>query len=452
MGTGKSKLTLDVAGFMYDNGWIDALMIFANKGSYTNWVDEHIPEHLPNHIDSEIALWKSNAKVAERDKIREVFYSQELTLKIFVMNIEALAYERSTKIALKFVQNHNTLSIIDESTTIKNPKAKRTKMAWKIGRASIARRILTGSCVDNRPLDAWAQFEFLKKGLLGYTSYYSFRAEYADLKEMQLPNRQKAFKIVVGYKNLDRLQKSLTKYGSIVKSEDCLDLPPKIYEKYYVELTPEQKKHYTELRKNCITFLEEQSMVSVKIALTKILRLQQLVAGYLKDDDGIMHTIPHNRLTALESILDETNGRAIIWVANNTAAIDEIYNHLLKGYNKDEVLRYYGNTSQEDRTFAKKALKKGSGSKVRWMVGNPTVGGYGLNLTGVNTVVYYINSYDNEVRQQSEKRAHRIGQTKTVTYIDIIARKTVDEKVIRALLNKKDISNMITQSNWREWF
>ena len=181
MGTGKSKLTLDVAAYMYDQGWIDALIVFANKGSYGNWVDEHVPEHLADHIDYEIALWKSNARVKEKDHIKEVFYSRKLTLKIFVMNIEALSHKRTAKIALKFTQGHKTFAILDESTTIKNPKAKRTKAAWAVGKASLARRILTGSLVDNKPLDAWSQFQFLDNGVLGHTSYYSFRAEYAEL-------------------------------------------------------------------------------------------------------------------------------------------------------------------------------------------------------------------------------------------------------------------------------
>ncbi|GAG90823.1 unnamed protein product, partial [marine sediment metagenome] len=122
--------------------------------------------------------------------------------------------------------------------------------------------------------------------------------------------KRKDIKIVVGYKNLDRLSTALTEYGTIVKSEDCLDLPPKIYEKFYVDLTKEQSKHYTELRRKLITEIEG-GIVSVKLTLTKILRLQQLVCGYLKDDDGYVHTVPHNRLDALDAILDETNGKAI---------------------------------------------------------------------------------------------------------------------------------------------
>lgn len=451
MGTGKSKLILDIVAYMYDQGWIDALLIFANKGSYTNWIDEHVPEHLADHINYEIALWRSDAKVKEKEKIKEVFYSSKLTLKIFVMNIEALSHKRTANIALKFAQRHKTFTVIDESTTIKNPKARRTKAAWKIGKASAARRILTGSLVDNKPLDAWAQFQFLDNGILGHTSYYSFRSEYAELIEMSTKQQRRPFKVVVGYKNLERLRNKITRYGTIIKSEDCLDLPPRIYEKFYVDLTEEQQRHYTDLNKRLITELEDQKRVTVKIALTKILRLQQLLGGYLKDDDGVVHLVPHHRLKALDAVLDEIRGKVIIW-SPFRHDIEEIYKHLVKAYDKETALKYYGDTKQDDRDIAKKAFRRGTRTKVRFLVGNPSVGGYGLNLTGANTVIYYSNSYDYEKRSQSEKRAHRIGQTRTVTYIDLVAPKTVDEKVLKALYNKKSISDMITATNWREFF
>ena len=230
MGTGKSKVTLDVAAYMYDQGWINAMIIFANKGSYENWLTEHIPTHLPGHINYEVAIWRSNLKVKEKKKLENLLTSRKMTLKILIMNIEALPFQRSFNVASKFTKNNDTMAVVDESTTIKNPKAKRTKAAFKIGKLSKARRILTGSPVDNRPLDIWAQYEFLCPGLLGHTSYYSFRAQYAELQEMRTAAR--SFKVVVGYKNLDRLRVAIAKYAFIIKSEDCLDLPPKIYEKY----------------------------------------------------------------------------------------------------------------------------------------------------------------------------------------------------------------------------
>ena len=250
---------------------------------------------------------------------------------------------------------------------------------------------------------------------------------------------------------MERLRRVITRYGTIVNSEDCLDLPPKIYERFIVQMTDEQKVHYKALNKQLITELEGESRVTVKIMLTKMLRLQQLLCGYLKDDDGVIHQVPHKRLEALDAILDETRGKAIIWTPYRHD-IEAIYAHRVKGRDPEEVLTYYGDTTQEERAFAKKALKRGVRSKVKEFIGNPVVGGYGLNLTGANTVIYYANTYDAEVRNQSEKRAHRIGQTKSVTYIDLVVPKTVDEKAINALRDKKSISSMITATTWRDFF
>lgn len=451
MGTGKSKLTLDVAAYMYDQGWIDALLIFGNKGSYSNWITEHVPEHLANHVPYKIAIWRAEANKSERDTLDKFLIDRSPDLKIFIMNIEALSCKRSSEVALAFARSRRTLSIIDESTTIKNPTAARTKMAWRIRDVSTARRILTGSVIDNRPLDAWAQYEFLAKGILGHTSYYSFRAEYAELIDLPVRNRPRPVRVVTGYKNLERLRAAMTKYGTIINSEDCLDLPEKIYEKYYVDLTDEQRVHYESIRKRSLTVLENQSIVSVKIALTKIMRLQQIVCGFVNDDDGTINPIKHNRLEALDAILDEVRGKVIIWTQHRFC-IREIENYLINNYGKEYVVSYYGDTDQEDRDIAKAAFKAGSKSNARFLVGNPQVGGYGLNLTGANTVIFYSNSFDNEIRRQAEKRAHRIGQTRTVTYVDLVGTKTVDEKIIDALRSKTDLVNLVTASNWREFF
>lgn len=452
MGTGKTKSALDVAAYMYDQGWINAMLIFGNKGSYLNWVDE-IKIHLPNHINYKLAIWKANASIKEKKAIKDLFLCKEFCLKIFIVNIEALSYDRSSKIILKFVQGYGneTLSIIDESTTIKNPKSNRTKTAWKIGKYSKVRRILTGSPVDNNPLDIWAQFEFLKPGVLGHTSFYSFKCEYAILQEMKI--RQKGvfrqFKTVVGYRNLEKLQQIIEKFSFIIRKEDCLDLPPKVYQQYSVDLTDEQKQHYKSLKENAFTAFEDE-IITTKIALTLILRLQQLLCGHLTDDNGQAHKVKHNRLDVLSDIIDEASGKIIIWT-NQRFCIKEIYEFLSKKYGADTVLTYYGDTKDKERALAKKVMKRGCKSKVRFLIGNPQTGGYGLNLTAANTVIYYNNSYDNELRRQSEDRAHRIGQVKKVTYIDIIAKGTVDEVILKALKTKTNLARAITPSNWKNF-
>ena len=451
MGTGKSKVLLDTLMYLIDQKKIDARMVFSNKGSYANWVTEHLPTHLSDKIPVDICLWRASMTKKGKENLRNLA-KNDGKLKIFIMNIEALSYDRSFKVALNFVKTHKTFSTIDESTMIKNHKSARTKAAWKIRDVSTARRILTGSVADNRPLDVWAQFEFLSNGCLGYKSYYAFRNQYADLeeKEIRTPQGFRKFKVVKGYKNLDRLRESIAKVSFIIKKKDCLDLPPKVYQRVNVELTPEQKTLYDQLSQNLMAFVDGEVM-TVKIILTKMLRLHQLVCGHMKDDEGKIHKIKNNRIPALMEVLEETNGMAIIW-ANYREDIFEITRELKKEYGQGAVLSYFGDTSDKDRDYAKKVFKRGADSEgVRFLVGNTQTGAYGLTLTGANTVIYYSNNFDAEKRNQSEDRAHRIGQTDRVNYVDLVSPGTIDEKILAALRQKKSLSDVITMSNWKEF-
>jgi SNF2 family DNA or RNA helicase len=451
MGTGKSKVILDTAAWMFDAGHINAVIIFANKGSYMNWITNEIPVHMPDHIPRKVTYWKANLGKREEAVLNSFFKDSFEGLKIFVVNVEALAYQRSFAVALNFTANNRTLAVIDESTTIKNQDAKRTKSAYLIGLKAVARRIMTGSLVDNNPLDAYSQFEFLTHGCLGFTSYYSFRAQFAELDQMTTRNSPRPFKVVVGYKNIDDLRRRIAQHSFIIKKQECLDLPPKIYQKYMVDLTPEQAQAYVELAKKCITEVQGE-MVSVKIVLTKLLRLHQLVCGHLKDDNGVVHEIKNNRIDALLEILEETSGQVIIW-ANYREDIQAIEKSLGQKFGNEAIITYYGDTSDEERATAKMAFFRGNETKgLRFLVGNPQTGAYGLNLTGANTVIYYSNNFDAEKRNQSEDRAHRIGQTEKVTYIDLVCQNTIDEKILNALKEKKNLADTITLSNWGEFF
>jgi SNF2 family DNA or RNA helicase len=256
--------------------------------------------------------------------------------------------------------------------------------------------------------------------------------------------------IVKGYRNLEDLKTRISKYSTIVKKDDCLGLPPKIYQTYYVELTDEQKRAYESMRKKSIIELES-TIVTSRIVLTKLLRLHQIVCGFIVDDDKNLHEIPSNRVKALEEILDECPDKAIVW-ANYRHSIQGIEKSLGELYGPETVRSYYGDTTKDEREEIKQLSRRGVETDVRWLISNQASGGYGNTWTNYNTVVYFANCFDGELRNQSEDRAHRIGQTKSVTYVDIVAKDTVDEKIISTLKSKKDLSSMITPGNWQEWF
>ena len=447
MGTGKSKVLIDNMSMLYDNGSITAALIIAPKGVYRNWEQGELPTHLPDHIEADIVLWDPNQTKTQIEKQKKLFPMHgDFNLKIFVMNIEAFSTKKGVQIADKFLNLHKALMVVDESTTIKSKDAKRTKSIVKIGEKATYRRILTGSPVTKSPMDLYTQCQFLDPWLLGFSSFYSFQYEYAIVQRRTMGAH--SFNTVVGYRNLSRLNEKLDKFSFRVKKEDCLDLPDKVYMKRVVELTPEQKSIYSSIKSFALAMIDE-GKVTTDTILTQLLRLQQVCSGHVKLDDGTMSTFNSSKLPELLSTLDEINSKVIIW-ANFTHDIRTIEKELSEKYGKETVATYYGETSSDERQEIVKKFQDPD-NPLRFFVGQPRTGGYGLTLTQAQTVIYYSNSFDLEVRLQSEDRAHRIGQTKNVTYIDIIAEKTVDEKILKALKNKINIASQVLAEDFREW-
>jgi SNF2 family DNA or RNA helicase len=250
------------------------------------------------------------------------------------------------------------------------------------------------------------------------------------------------------YTNLDELDLKIKKFSFRVRKVDCLDLPEKIYQQRYVNLNKEQIKVYEELRKYARSIIEDKE-VSFANKLTEILKLHQVCNGYLKTDDGEIVPFDNDpKLEELLSIIEESDGKFIIW-ANYIHNIKTIVKTLRKEYGDESVVSIYGEITTENR---KKAVEEFQGNdKVRFFVGNPSTGGYGLTLTAASYVVYYSNNYNLEVREQSEDRAHRIGQTKSVTYIDLIIDKTIDSHIISALKRKIKISAETMGEEIKNW-
>jgi SNF2 family DNA or RNA helicase len=182
--------------------------------------------------------------------------------------------------------------------------------------------------------------------------------------------------------------------------------------------------------------------------LTQLMRLHQITCGHFTADDGSIQTVESNRMNELMNILEETEGKAIIW-ANYQKDVINIIDNIKKKYGEDSIVNYYGLTAQEDRQDNIRKFQ--NDPECRFIVGTPQTGGYGITLTQANTVIYYSNGYDLEKRLQSEDRAHRIGQKKSVTYIDIIAEDTVDEKIVKALRDKINIASEVLGEELRDW-
>ena len=447
MGTGKSKVLIDNIAILYDKGGIDAAIIVAHKGVYRNWSEKEIPAHMPEHIESQIAVWNPAPTKAQKKELVKLFESNH-DLKILVINVEAFSTKKGVTFVEKFILAHNPMLAIDESTTIKNPKAQRTKNLLKLSINTKYRRILTGFPVTRSPLDLYSQCSFLSPHLLGYASYYSFQNRFAQLINRKMGAR--SFRQVVGYQNLEELTDSVGKFSYRVLKKECLDLPDKVYQRREVELTPEQRKVYKELKEYAMAELESHEIVSVTSVLTQILRLHQVVCGFVKHDNGEEVEIKNNRLDELINVLEEVRGKTIIW-ANYQYDIKRILRTLTDIAGTESVATYYGETPDEERQEVIRRFQDPN-SQLQYLISNVQTGGYGITLTEANTVIYYSNNYDLEKRLQSEDRAHRIGQTNKVTYIDLVSKGTVDEKIVKALRNKLNLAQeVLGDEKWKDW-
>ena len=425
MGTGKTKVAIDTMAILYEAEKLKAVLIIAPKGVYDNWVKGEIPIHLPKRIPRQLCRWIPSKTKKFEEELMDFIVKKDPILKIFVMNVEAFSTPRGTEAATAFLyQNPANMVVVDESTTIKNRKAARTKNIMSLQRHSKYRRILTGSPITKSPMDLFSQCGFLAEKSLGFNSFYAFQGRYANIQQRTMGHR--SFQQVMGYRRLDELSEKLDVFSNRVLKMDCLDL-----------------------KKLALAKLDNGELATTASVLTQIMRLQQICCGHLMPDDGAMQLIKNNRLTELLNLVEEVQGKAIIW-ATYTHDILQISKELSERFGPESVATYYGDTEQDARQEIVNDFQDVE-NPLRFFVGQPRTGGYGITLTAANTVIYYSNSYDLEIRLQSEDRAHRIGQTNKVTYIDLVSPNTIDEKILQALRSKIDIAGQVLKEDTKSW-
>lgn len=447
MGCGKSKTFIDNACMLRENRDLQRIMVIAPKGVYENWPRKEFPEHMSDrhYSGAVIHTWQGGNSAKEKRALADLMKPGP-GIKILVMNTEAISQSsKAYAVAEEFCKKPGTLLGVDESSTAKNPQAIRTKRLIKLGRLARWRRIMTGTPNPRSPLDLWSQFEILGPAMLGYKSFYAFRSRFAIVTSQMMGGR--SIEVVVGYRNTEQLSALLEPNALIVKKEDALDLPPKVYTTRDVELTPEQKRIYRELREFATSQISDDQHVTATHVMTQILRLHQLVCGYTTTEEGEIVPVPSNRINVLKEVVSEIDGKTIVW-CNYRQDIDNVCAALQEQGLR--VVRYDGGTSQQDRQDAVFRFQGSMEGRVcpeeeqaDVFVGTPHAAGYGITLTAAKGVIYYSNTYDLEKRLQSEDRAHRIGQTKSVTYVDLIARDTVDEKIVESLKKKETLANVI---------
>lgn len=434
--TGKTKVTLDTAAYLYQRQSIDTLVVVAKNGVHRNWIETEIPKHLPDWCPV-AATWNSASMSAKTTAGFEKVVIAQHHLRILAFNVEGFTSKANQYWFERTLAESRAMVVIDESTRIKNQSALRTKYLIKQCRDIPYKRILTGTPVTKGVEDLYAQFLFLDPMLLGFDSFYTFRNRFCEFVTIGKDPRH-AYTIVTGYKNIEELYRVLDGCSYRVLRSDCFDIPPKIYKTWPVELTTKQRKVYKELIKEYIVEIEGKTLTAA-LAITRLIRLQQIACNWFATDDGELLPIETSnpRLNALiNDILPEIEGKVIIW-ARFKADLDAICKAL-----GDKAVSYYGNGAS-DNARAAGVQKFKFDPSVLYMVANQQSAAWGHDWSVAMTEVFYSNFDDLELRLQAEDRPVKDGQGLLV--IDMEAPRTVDRKIIDSLKNKKNVADLITR-------
>lgn len=437
--TGKTKVVLDSVDILYEQGHINALLVWAPNGVHVNWATEEIPKHL--QADAHVVVWRSDANAAERKLLASINEPRK-QLTVLLMNMEAMASKRGVDFARAFLQAHTAMAVFDEGHNIKTPGAVRTKNTIAVAKYAAYRRLLTGTPVTQGLEDLYSQFQFLDEQILGYTSFYAYKNRFCVQREANFGNSARPVRIVVGYQNVEELQKRVEGYSYDVRRKDCFELPERQYVKVPVDMSKQQALHYTQLRDELVTLIHNRE-ITTPLAITKALRLRQVLSGFMTFDDNTWEPLqgPNPKMDALLAELETRTHPTIIWSVFRPELIT-----LSKLLN---VPAYFGDTDPRQRTRMIEAFQAGD---LKYFVANPASAGTGLELTAAPFTDRLSNSYSLAHRLQSDDRNQGVNQKhKSCVYTDYVVRGTIEEKILQALRDKRDVASTITKEEIASW-
>lgn len=465
MGTGKTKVDIDDFAELVEEKEVQQHLIFAPKGVYMNWPEREMPVHTPDWLQesSVVGVWCGAHTVANKNELRALFHDDPSRPSVCVMNIEAIgATDMAMEFARRFVRRRPTMITWDESTSIKNPDAIRTRMSKQLALNAAYRRVLSGWPNPNGPMDLFSQIDVIEPGYLG-SNFYAFRSRYAILQKQfftipgqfvrnketgDLEPKMRQVQQIVDYQNLEELRRRLSPINFRIKKEDCLDLPPSTYRFRDVEMTPEQRRIYREVRENATAAINGLGdYVTVNQVITLLLRLHQIAIGHVVDEVGIEHELPSNRPAQLLEDLEECESQVVIWCSYQTD-IRRVVAAITKAWGPGMVAEYHGGIKHADANDNLKAFLAGTR---KYFVGTPAKGGYGNTMTNAADTIFYSNTDNLEHRLQAESRTHRHTQTRPTTFTDLRCRGTVEERIIENLREKIDLATDLMGDGYKKW-
>lgn len=455
-GCGKTRPVIRTASRLFGAAEINGLLVVAPPGVESNWVTDEIPAHMPEDVQEQMAtmVWRTKSASTRWHKRKFEALLAHLGLAVFCISYHAFMTERGKRAVWAFLQQRRCLYVLDESDDIKTPKAKRTQSVIRSARYAPYRRIMTGT-PGSSPMDFYTQMRFLKPAIWrehGMDDYAAFKNHFGVWEEQEIyvrGGKKREVKLLREFRNLPDLSAIISPLSSRLLKEDVLDLPPKLYTKVRFELSAQQRRIYDDLQREMRAELESGTVVEVDMAITRLLRLQQITCGYVPRVDEYGEPVGvemignrNERVEASREWLDRLSHQAIVW-ARFRPDVDQLMDVL-----GDRAVRYDGALDDEEAERSKRSFQAGD---AQFLVGNPQRGARGLTLVQAKSVLYYSNSFRLRDRLQSEDRAHRPGQDTAVLYGDVVAEDTVDESVLAALRSGYDIAAQLTGDRLREW-
>lgn len=453
-GTAKTKPIVDTAALLYMDGEIDGLLVVAPPGVDRAWMSDEIPKHLPDDLtmDTMVGVFKTSKKHTADHKRGMQMLMNHNGLAVLLISYNAFMTKEGKKMVWDFLQKRRCLYVLDESHNIKSPGAKRTKSILASGKYAKFRRILTGTPIAIGPFDLYSQIRFLddwfwkNKGIHGAVEFRNHFGNWftaADCK--RLHGYDPGYDKLIEYKNIDELKEWLGELSDRYLKDDVLDLPPKLYQKRYFDMSPQQKAAYKELDENMMLQIGDEFIIA-ELPIVKLLRFQQIACNYVPvgDDEPVhMFTAKNPRMTVMEELRDSLFQPTIVW-ARFRHDVDQLMDLLGK-----DAVRYDGSVDEDQAERNKLAFQHGD---AKWFVGTAAKGGPGLTLHQAKNMIYYSNSFKLIDRLQSEDRAHRAGMDDhPLSIYDLVAADTVDERIVENLRGKRDIAQEIQGDEWKEW-
>lgn len=424
MGTGKTITSIAIVGRAFLNGQIKRMLILAPKSIVMVW-DEEFSKFAAFPYSLSVLVGSSTKKV---ELLKSIHNNG---LEIAVVNYDSIAL-----IEKELTAWNPDFIICDESSKIKNPSAKMSKATHRIAKQCSYRLILTGTPVQNNPLDFYSQYKVLDESIFG-KSFYAFKNEYAILGNFNQP---------IGWRNLPKLVKKAHSVAFRVTKAEALDLPDTIDEIRPVVLEDKPQKLYRQFVKDSYTELSKGEVTATNI-LTRLLRLQQITGGFLRPDEESerYEQVSTAKLEALEDIIDTavSENKKVVVIARFIPEIKEICKMLER--KKIMHSRIYG----EVKDRATEVSEFQNNPDCMAFVGQLQTVSMGLTLTASSTMVFYSLSYNFADYSQAKARIHRIGQKNNCLYIHLVVKNTIDEIVLKALEQKENIATSIVD-NWRD--